>query len=221
MIIISYPFPKKSSFQLNAGFLIYQSFKVWSLSPVLTNIETLPISKLQFPKVTVCPPRDTFTNLNYDIEMLGDKKIDADKRDDLIQFIFDEMHDKQFENMMKNLWLFHDEEDNIFYNWYHGYTKIVLPFHNPSDTSDIDLHYKFKTSLPYGSFKTPYYQPFYAKMFNKSTLMRTRSDIELNFRTCQTNFTLFVKRKFLDKLGKIQMDQRAGWLMQKEETLQA
>ena len=90
---------------------------------MLTNIETLPISKLQFPKVTVCPPKDTFTNLNYDIEMLGDKKIDADKRDDLIQFIFDEMHDKQFENMMKNLWLFHDEEDNIFYNWYHGYTK--------------------------------------------------------------------------------------------------
>ena len=30
-------------------------------------IETLSISELEFPNVTVCPPRNSFTNLNPDI----------------------------------------------------------------------------------------------------------------------------------------------------------
>ena len=63
-----------------ASFLIYQSFQAWEDSPVSTTIETLPISKLRFPKVTVCPPKDTYTDLNYDLMMLQKKELDSGSR---------------------------------------------------------------------------------------------------------------------------------------------
>ena len=50
---------------VGATLLIKESFDSWSESPVKTTIETIPISELKFPKVTVCPPRDTMTDLNY------------------------------------------------------------------------------------------------------------------------------------------------------------
>ena len=50
-----------------AGLLILQSFKSWAESPVSTTLETLPVSEVPLPRVTVCPPQNTFTNLNFDL----------------------------------------------------------------------------------------------------------------------------------------------------------
>ena len=50
-----------------AGFLIQLSFQSWSESPVKTMVEILPLSRITLPKVTVCPPKNTFTDLNYDL----------------------------------------------------------------------------------------------------------------------------------------------------------
>ena len=50
-----------------ASLLIKESFDSWSESPVKTAIETLPIADIRFPKVTVCPPKNTFTNLNSEM----------------------------------------------------------------------------------------------------------------------------------------------------------
>ena len=41
-----------------AALLIQESFHSWSESPIRTTIETMPISKLRFPRVSVCPPRN-------------------------------------------------------------------------------------------------------------------------------------------------------------------
>ena len=49
--------------------LIYQSYQSWESSPVSTTIETRPISEIKFPKITVCPPKNTFTNLNFDLNV--------------------------------------------------------------------------------------------------------------------------------------------------------
>ena len=54
---------------VGASLLIKASFDSWSESPVKTNMETLPISEIKLPKVTVCPPKNTFTDLNYDLMM--------------------------------------------------------------------------------------------------------------------------------------------------------
>ena len=50
-----------------AAVLIYESFESWAESPVKTTIETLPIINLAFPKITVCPPKNTYTDLNLDL----------------------------------------------------------------------------------------------------------------------------------------------------------
>ena len=63
-----------------AGYMIYQSFKAWEESPVTTTVETLPITEITLPKVTVCPPKNTFTNLNYDLMMLENMTLDNDTR---------------------------------------------------------------------------------------------------------------------------------------------
>ena len=68
---------------VGAGILIYQSFDVWSESPVKTTIETLPIHKIKLPKVTVCPPKHTYTNLNYDLTMTENIILDNETRNEL------------------------------------------------------------------------------------------------------------------------------------------
>ena len=54
---------------VGASLLIKESFDSWSESPIKTTVETLPISDITLPKVTVCPPKNTFTDLNYDLMM--------------------------------------------------------------------------------------------------------------------------------------------------------
>ena len=40
-----------------AGYLIREAFLDWEENPILTITETGGISDVQFPKITVCPPR--------------------------------------------------------------------------------------------------------------------------------------------------------------------
>ena len=52
-----------------AGYIINQSFKTWAEIPVKTTIESRPVKELIFSKVAVCPPKNTYTDLNYDLKM--------------------------------------------------------------------------------------------------------------------------------------------------------
>ena len=50
-----------------AAYLINGSYEDWQASPIATSISTHPISELDFPIVTVCPPQGSNTVLNYDL----------------------------------------------------------------------------------------------------------------------------------------------------------
>ena len=63
-----------------AGILIYESFNNWQQSPISTTIETLPISQITLPNLTVCPPKNSFLNLNYDLLNSNQLKLDNDTR---------------------------------------------------------------------------------------------------------------------------------------------
>ena len=67
-----------------AGIMIYQSFQSWEESPVKTTIQTLPIRDITFPMVTVCPPKNTYTNLNYDMIAIKNVSLDNQTRDYLL-----------------------------------------------------------------------------------------------------------------------------------------
>ena len=101
-----------------AGYLIHESFYNWKQSPISTTIETLPISQLTFPNVTVCPPKNLFLNLNYDISQSEKRNLDKDKRKKLATAFSDVTQDKYFSDMMTNLSLVVDPDR--YHNWYHG-----------------------------------------------------------------------------------------------------
>ena len=183
--------------------MIHQSFQSWDESPISTNVDTLPISELKFPKVTVCPPKNSFTNLNYDLEIIGNKSVNGDLRDELIKFAFDEVHDPYFRSMMANLSLFHEE--NRFYNWYHGYTKINCPWYVVDNSepffSQFYLYYNFFTTLPSGSFSTP----FFGSKFNKKKVINTKSTINIyvpySVAHGEKDFILFSKKNYTGDSG--------------------
>ena len=97
--------------------IIRESFQSWSDSPIKTTIETLPISKIKLPKVTVCPPMNVFTDLNYDYVKTENKTLTEEMRDEMFQYALHVLKEDDF--LMNNKLL----EDNRFYNWYHGYTQ--------------------------------------------------------------------------------------------------
>ena len=69
-----------------ASIIIYQSFQSWEMSPVKTTIETQPIREITFPKVTVCPPKNTYTDLNYDLMMTENMSLNNDTRNMLANY---------------------------------------------------------------------------------------------------------------------------------------
>ena len=109
-----------------AGYLINLSFDNWDQSPITTTIETLPISKITFPNVTVCPPKNLFLNLNYDILQSGKRKLEKDKRQEFIKTSSDIIQDHFYHELMKNLSKL--EDSKRYYNWYNGYTEIKYPY---------------------------------------------------------------------------------------------
>ena len=76
-----------------AFFLINSSYVDWQASPIATSISTHPISELDFPTVTVCPPKGSNTVLNYDLMRARNTTLDDTQRQTLLklarQLLFD------------------------------------------------------------------------------------------------------------------------------------
>ena len=81
---------------VGASLLIKESFDSWSESPVKTTIETLPISDITFPKVTVCPPKNTFTDLNYDLMMTENVTLTEKMRDEMFKYALEVINEDGF-----------------------------------------------------------------------------------------------------------------------------
>ena len=133
-----------------AGVLIYSSFQSWAESPVKTTIETLPITEITFPKVTVCPPKNTYTDLNYDLMMAENMTLDNDTRQELtnvaVELLYDHLHDTLLKNMRKL------KDNDQYYNWYHGYNWIMIPYYKSGR-----VHYYVSTRTSSGSISTQYF----------------------------------------------------------------
>ena len=131
-----------------AGVIIYQSFQSWADSPVKTTIETLPITEITFPKVTVCPPKNTNTDLNYDLMMTENMTLDNDTRNELRDFAVEMLWDLSFNETMANLDKIKDKDRYL--NWFKGFTEINLPHYD----TEKGLQYDIKTSATSGNLST-------------------------------------------------------------------
>ena len=130
-----------------AGLLINESFKSWADSPIKTTIETRPMTEIKFPKATVCPPKNTYTDLNYDLMVADNVTMTEDMIRELFNYAYDVVDKHIF---MDDINKFHEEDR--YYNWYHGFTKIYRP-----RTDSEGLNYFIYTSSTSGVITTQYY----------------------------------------------------------------
>ena len=68
---------------IGAGILIGKSYKEWQEKPIATSITTHPIDDLDFPNVTICPPRDSNTALYHDLVKAGNGPLSDQNRERL------------------------------------------------------------------------------------------------------------------------------------------
>ena len=147
-----------------AGYLIYTSFQDWDESPVKTTIESRPITEITLPKITVCPPKNTFTDLNYDLMKLKDETIDNETRIILKNYAFELLNDLTYDELMRNLSKL--EDNDRYYNWYHGYTLLQMPYYGRIYDGDIGMldtkdyygiYYNIETYATSGIITTQYF----------------------------------------------------------------
>ena len=89
-----------------AVFLIISSYTDWNKSPVSSVTTTRPISDLQFPDVTVCPPKGSNTVLNQVLDQVTDEKLTPGLREhfrDTAMEIFIEKPSRMFATDMVHL----------------------------------------------------------------------------------------------------------------------
>ncbi len=137
-----------------SGYLIQTSFQSWADSPIKTTIETLPISEIKFPKVTVCPPKNTYTDLNHDLMLAENFTLTDEMRDELVAYSEKVIDEHTFMDDLEKL-----QEKDRYFNWYYGYSYIGRTFLNDEDK----LAYYITTSATSGVVTTQYfgeqYQP--------------------------------------------------------------
>ena len=158
---------------MGAGFLIKESFASWSESPIKTTIETLPIAKIKFPKVTVCPAKNTMTDLNYDLMIIDNLTLTEKMRDEMFKYAIETLEEDIFSISRWNVL----DEANRYYNWYNGYTEIVSPYKPPFKGFESNVlpktTYEISTSATSGSVSTQ----FFGEKFQPDLLER---QLELN-----------------------------------------
>ena len=152
---------------IGAIYLIQKSFQSWSDSPIKTTLETLPITDIRFPKVTVCPPKNTFTDLNYDLMQAGNKTMTEEMKDEIFKYVVEIIEEDLFDTEMQK---FH--EADRFFNWYHGYTRMSLVSLSPFGV----LEGFIRTSASSGVVTTP----FYGEKFQKDLVeLKTKYKIRV------------------------------------------
>ena len=136
---------------LTAAFLIQRSFSDWEENPFSTSIETYPISKALYPRVTVCPPVGTNTALNNDLVKADIATLDQEKRDELIKLAGLLLQEEEIATIIKVENSF--EEEGKYRNWYEGYSRVTLPY-----VEFGTQQYRPFTSKTSGSITTPWFQ---------------------------------------------------------------
>ena len=112
---------------------------------------------MKFPKVAVCPPKDTFTDLNYDLLLAQNITLSQKERQELLEFAIKVLEENTF---MKNFEKIID--DNQFMNWYYGFTQMEP---NKFLYGIDDLIY-ITTSAVAGTVTTK----FYGEQFNEDLI---------------------------------------------------
>ena len=135
--------------------MLYQSFQAWAESPVTTTIDTVPIAEIIFPKITVCPPKNSYTDLNYDLMMMENMTLTDDIRNELTNYAMELLQAQVYDNITTQLARI--QEERRYVNWFYGYSKIQLPFRQKIANGIIQNITKMETHAASGSVMIQYF----------------------------------------------------------------
>ena len=132
-----------------AGWLILSAYSAWQSDPVSTSITTHSITDLDFPTVTVCPPRLTHTALNYDLMRADNNSLSDKDRTDLKTKTFEILTKPSHEEYIRIMVAAANKEN--LNDVYEGYQSIPEAFIGNSG---------FRTEVwrTKGSWHTPWYK---------------------------------------------------------------
>ena len=137
----------------------------WTDNQVSTTVQTLPISGVTIPRVTVCPPKGTFTNLNYDLVMADSLSLDGATKDLLTQEAVRLIENAAYQGTFNNFTAF--REKNRYRNLFLGLTNFKLVYTNIDSKSQAITTYEVSTSAGEGEFSSPGLgQPFQEDQFD-------------------------------------------------------
>ena len=138
-----------------AGYLIGKSYIAWQDSPVSTSISTYPIKDLDFPIVTVCPPRVSNTALNHDL--IKAKSLSEAERERLQDGVYETFMAPSHEAYMRDMLSFANEKN--LKQMLKGYQSTPKPYGtNGFEVIMWDNSGSFQTPWFGGSFQEDYYR---------------------------------------------------------------
>ena len=141
---------------LGAGLLIGKSYKEWQESPVATSITTRPINDLDFPIVTICPPKGSNTALYHDLVKAGNGSLFEKERLALKESAFKIFMERSHREYVKRM----PAVSNIgnIDQVYQGYHSVPKPIQNGFEIKIQNLN---------GEITTPWYGSHYAEEYYK------------------------------------------------------
>ena len=141
-----------------AGFLIMQSFHNWEISPIDTTLDTVPIEQVAYPEINVCPPKNTITNLNYDLVNVPDERLEPDYVNELLRLVDEKIQDAELEKTLIELDTF--KEKNKFNHWYLGLSELAMP-HSYYILGYPKHFMSYTTTATFGAISSPFFRSKY------------------------------------------------------------
>ena len=132
-----------------AAFIINSSFISWKESPVVSSSSTLHISKVEFPKIIVCPPKQTNTGLNQMFDKSKSTELLPWMKKDLAGYASVLAQDEYHLEYVDEMESFTNIEN--IRNYYKGVTRFSLPYYTDEQTLFVF------TSATHGSVSTPWF----------------------------------------------------------------
>ena len=144
---------------VGAGILIAKSYKEWQENPIATSITTHPIDDLEFPNVTICPPKDSNTALYHDLVKAGNGTLSDENKQKLRHAAYDifvrKPHEEYVNKMLATL-----QMGNI--------DEMLQGFHSrPIPHNNAENGLKIKMWNLNGTITTPWFGGDYVEEYYK------------------------------------------------------
>ena len=145
---------------------------------------------MTLPNITVCPPKNTFTDLNYELKVTENMTLDNNTREELFNLAMDLLLDAHFLEVLKNQSVL--QEEKKYFNWYHGYTEITRATHSYGQ-----LYFYLTTTATAGNISTPDFgKKFNSSKIDPSVRLYVRINCPKSFNNTFENHSFTIKLEF-------------------------